>query len=90
MAQPGSLDEYYEGVGTLTERLALAGAREQAADLMNALRIGSTSGECLNNTGAVLRVLLNDSAVTTAGLADEVGGLQDQCRALLDRAYGRP
>ena len=90
MAQPGSLDEYYTGVGTLTDSLALAGASEQAADLMNALRSGSTFGECLSNTGVVLRVLVNDPAVTAAGLRDEVRGLQDQCRALWDRANGRP
>jgi hypothetical protein len=31
MASPGSLDEYYEGVGTLSDRLELAGAKNQAA-----------------------------------------------------------
>ena len=90
MAQPGSLDDYYEGIATLSESLALAEAREQAAELTNALRSGSTFGECLSNTGVVLRVLVKDSAVTTAGFTDEVRRLQDQCKVLWDRANGRP
>lgn len=90
MPQPGSLDEYYDGVDHLSDSLAIAGAGDQAADLMNALRSGSTFGECLSNTGVVLRVLVSDPAVTTAGLTDDVRRLQDQCKALWDRANGRP
>jgi hypothetical protein len=90
VAQPGSLDEYYEGVGNLSDSLALGGAKDQAAELMNALRSGSTFGECLSNTGVVLQVLVDDPAVSTAGVTDEVRRLQDQCKALWDRANGRP
>lgn len=89
MAEPGSLDQYYEGIGNLSNSLALAGARDQATQLMNALRSGSTFGECLSNTGVVLRLLVNDPAITNAGFTDEVGRLQDQCKVLWDRANGR-
>ena len=64
MAEPGPLDEYYEGSSTLSDSLALAGATEQATELMSALRSGFTFGECLSNTGAVLRVLVSDPATS--------------------------
>jgi hypothetical protein len=87
---PVSLADYYKGIEDLSDRLGLSGAQQQSESLVNALRSGSTFGECLSNTGVALRVLADDPAIIDAGFGDEVLRLKGQCSALWDESNGRP
>jgi hypothetical protein len=70
--EPHLLD-YYRDLDVLCARLASAGLVEPAAQLSDAKAGGSTSGEILSTTGAILRQL--QKTVKDPSLNDEIDRL---------------
>lgn|GEM_PF-6899689 len=73
---------YYEGIETLGHRLPLVGAQDWAEALTAAIRGGSTSGEILSNTGAILRDLAESTDAGSYNVEEEVTRLQTECHSL--------
>ena len=86
MATP--LYAFYEGIDTLSEHLASAGAHDWAEALTNAIRVGSTSGEILSNAGVVLRDLAESEDVRRFQVEGEVARLQSECKTLWNSSNG--
>jgi hypothetical protein len=75
---------YPEQLEALRRRLAQAGERKVAEELLQAERGGSTSSEILAETGTILRRLLESGEAQHLQLADEIRRLYVLGRELFE------
>jgi hypothetical protein len=82
----GLQQAYYDGVDDLCERLRSLGEDAWATSLADAKRGGSTSGEILSHTGAVLHRLLFSPECDDLGLGDAVADLLSDGERIMNGA----
>ncbi len=66
------MNEYYDSLENLRDLLVDRGLPDLARELLTAERSASTSGEAINNTGVVLRRILESTDVTETALRAEL------------------
>ena len=80
------MNDYYNRLEHLRDLLDDQGWPELARELLIAERSASTSGEAINNTGVLLRQILDSTEVTDTALRAELTQTLTLGRSLWDRS----